>query len=85
MKWFLFPGPLHAKEDKIREDAVFLIMQLSKQCSDSNAVQAIIKMILDIFNGSYGKLTVNSHKISVLQVRLSFNIYLLWDWFASTL
>ena len=33
-----------------------------------NSVEAFVKMIVDIFNGVYGKLNVNSHKISVLTV-----------------
>ncbi|KAB7504018.1 eIF-2-alpha kinase activator GCN1 [Armadillidium nasatum] len=60
-------NPLHANEDKIREDAVFVCEWLAKQCSEFNAIRDFIKIIFDIFNGSYGKLTVNSHKISLLQ------------------
>lgn len=41
---------------------------MAKRCSEFNAIREFIKMIFDIFNGTYGKLTVNSHKISLLQV-----------------
>ncbi|XP_071537961.1 stalled ribosome sensor GCN1 [Panulirus ornatus] len=60
-------SPLHAKEDQIRDDTVEVCRQLAKQCSDASAVEAFVKLLFDIFFGSDGKLTVTTHKVSVLQ------------------
>ncbi|CAH1802155.1 unnamed protein product [Owenia fusiformis] len=66
---------LHAKEERIRDDAVVAIEKLGKQCSDSDAVSKLVKHIIAIYNGSEGKLVVVAEKISVLSGlgRLSSN------------
>ncbi len=38
---------------------------LASQCSDSSAIEALVKTVFDVLNGSEGKLTVNSHKMSL--------------------
>ncbi|KAK3887663.1 hypothetical protein Pcinc_008247 [Petrolisthes cinctipes] len=60
-------SPLHAKEDQVRDDTVEVCRQLARQCSDSSAVEGLVKFLFDIFFGSDGKLTLTSQKISVLQ------------------
>ncbi|KAG7170707.1 eIF-2-alpha kinase activator GCN1-like 1 [Homarus americanus] len=60
-------SPLHAKEDQVRDDTVEVCRQLAKQCSDVSAVEGFVKLLFDVFFGSDGKLTVATHKVSVLQ------------------
>ena len=66
--YYLNLGPLHAKEDQVRDDTVEVCRQLAKQCSEASAIDAFIKQLFDVFFGSDGKLTVTTHKMSVLQV-----------------
>ena len=40
---------------------------LASQCSDSQAVEAILKVIFGIYNGSEGKLSLAGVKVSVLE------------------
>ncbi|KAK7073636.1 eIF-2-alpha kinase activator GCN1 [Halocaridina rubra] len=60
-------SPIHAKEDQIRDDTVEVCRQLAKQCSDASAIDTFVKLLFDVFFGSDGKLTVTTHKMSVLQ------------------
>ncbi|XP_068244259.1 stalled ribosome sensor GCN1 [Palaemon carinicauda] len=60
-------SPLHAKEDQVRDDTVEVCRQLAKQCSEASAIDTFIKLLFDVFFGSDGKLTVTTHKMSVLQ------------------
>lgn len=66
---------LHSKDDLVRDEAADACKRLSLQCSDSSAVEGLLKAIFAVFHGSEGKLTVATHKISVLQGagNLSFN------------
>ncbi|XP_016837247.1 eIF-2-alpha kinase activator GCN1 [Nasonia vitripennis] len=66
---------LHSKADLVRDEAADACKRLSLQCSDSSAVEGLLKAIFAVFHGSEGKLTVATHKISVLQGagNLSFN------------
>ena len=58
---------LHSKEDPTREEAVVAVRALAKQCSEASAVGALLRLFFGVFQGSEGKLTVTSHKISVLE------------------
>lgn len=58
---------LHAKDDLVRDAAADACRRLSLQCSDSSAVEGLLSSIFAVFNGSEGKLTMATHKISVLQ------------------
>ncbi|XP_066998088.2 stalled ribosome sensor GCN1 [Anabrus simplex] len=58
---------LHSKEDLAREEAAAACLVLAKQCSDSGALEVLLQQLFDVFHGSEGKLTVATHKISVLQ------------------
>lgn len=57
---------LHCKTESLWSDAAAAIQSLSAQCSDSDAVKAIVKRLFDVLNGSEGKLTVVGERISVL-------------------
>ncbi|CAG0913373.1 unnamed protein product [Notodromas monacha] len=58
---------LTSKEDSVREDAVALCYSLALQSGDEAAVQEMVKILFQLYNGSQGKLVVAAHKISVLQ------------------
>lgn len=58
----------------MRDDTVEVCRQLSKQCSDASAVEVLVKLVFDVFFGSDGKLTVNTQKVSVLQVCLLYEL-----------
>ena len=57
---------LHSNEDSTREAAVSAAESLAKQCSDASAVKGLFTLYFGVLQGSEGKLTVTSHKISVL-------------------
>lgn len=67
---------LHSKEDLVRDEAVVACRKLASQCSDTTALEAMLSSVFAIFHGSEGKLTVATHKISVLQGagNLSYNV-----------
>ncbi|XP_058803320.1 stalled ribosome sensor GCN1 isoform X2 [Phymastichus coffea] len=66
---------LHSKDDLVRDESADACRKLALQCSDSSAVEGLLNFVFSVFNGSEGKLTVATHKISVLQGagNLSFN------------
>ena len=61
-----FGTNLHAKDDLTRDYAVLAVSSLSGQCSDPEAVQALLKTIFAVLGGSEGKLSVNTQKISLI-------------------
>jgi len=63
----LLQAPLHHKEDSIRADAVTTCTQLAARCSDPTVVKSFITSLYDVYFGSDGKLTVTTHKVSVLE------------------
>ncbi|KAI9565775.1 hypothetical protein GHT06_009568 [Daphnia sinensis] len=58
---------LHSKEDLTREEAAFATEALAKQCSEATAVRSLLNLLFGVLQGSEGKLTLSSHKISVLE------------------
>lgn len=66
---------LHSKEDLVRDEAVIACRRLAEGCSDTTALETLLSSIFAVFHGSEGKLTVATHKISVLQGagNLSYN------------
>lgn len=58
---------LHSKEDFTRDEAVAAVRALAKQCSEASAIGALLRIFFGVLQGSEGKLTVSSHKISVLE------------------
>jgi len=67
---------LHSKEDLAREESVSACRSLALQCSDAGALEALLQHFFDVFHGSEGKLTVATHKMSVLQVSCQASHYL---------
>ncbi|XP_011647093.1 eIF-2-alpha kinase activator GCN1 [Pogonomyrmex barbatus] len=67
---------LHSKEDLVRDEAVEACRKLALQCSDTTALETLLSSVFAVFHGSEGKLTVATHKISVLQGagNLSYNV-----------
>ncbi|KAG8223949.1 hypothetical protein J437_LFUL003757 [Ladona fulva] len=66
---------LHSKDDLTRDEAAEACRCLALQCSDAGNVEELLQHVFAVFHGSEGKLTVATHKISVLQGagNLSFN------------
>uniref|UniRef100_A0A069DYI0 Putative translational activator gcn1 n=1 Tax=Panstrongylus megistus TaxID=65343 RepID=A0A069DYI0_9HEMI len=66
---------LCSNDDDCRAQAADAIKSLSIQCSDPDAVGALADYLFQLFNGSQGKITVSSHKITILQAigNLSYN------------
>ncbi|RZF42658.1 hypothetical protein LSTR_LSTR001453 [Laodelphax striatellus] len=66
---------LHSKEDVARQEATDACKFLAAQCSDASALEALLQHMFKVFNGSEGKLTVATHKISILEGagNLSYN------------
>ncbi|GJQ71586.1 hypothetical protein Trydic_g11289 [Trypoxylus dichotomus] len=58
---------LHAKDDLTRDDAVFACKMLAEKINSGSVQEKLITHISNVFNGADGKLTVITHKISVLQ------------------
>ncbi|XP_064653044.1 stalled ribosome sensor GCN1-like [Lineus longissimus] len=57
---------LHVKDDQVRDSAVAACKALALQCSDRGAVEKMAKHLFGVLNGSEGKLSVTSHRQSVL-------------------
>ena len=57
---------LHSKEDVLRDEAVAAVDSLAKQCSDPAAIRSLLNLFFGVLQGSEGKLTVASHKVSVI-------------------
>ena len=65
----MFIANLHSKEDLAREESIAACRSLASQCSDASTLEVLLQLFFDVFHGSEGKLTVATHKMSVLQVR----------------
>ncbi|XP_049938173.1 eIF-2-alpha kinase activator GCN1 [Schistocerca serialis cubense] len=66
---------LHSKDDLARDEAAAACRNLALQCSDPGALEDLLQHLFNVFHGSEGKLTVATHKMSVLQGagNLSYN------------
>ncbi|XP_039292554.1 eIF-2-alpha kinase activator GCN1 [Nilaparvata lugens] len=66
---------LHSKEDLARQEATDACKYLAAQCSDASALESLLQHMFKVFHGSEGKLTVATHKISILEGagNLSYN------------
>ncbi|XP_014232646.1 eIF-2-alpha kinase activator GCN1 [Trichogramma pretiosum] len=58
---------LISKDDLVREESAIACQKLIRNCSNSAVVEELLKNVFAVFNGSQGKLTVLTHKISVLE------------------
>lgn len=61
-----FATQLHANDDLTRENAVKCMASLASKSSDSDAIELLLKSIFSVLNGSEGKLSIASHKMSLL-------------------
>lgn len=66
----MFSANLHSKEDIARQEANDACKYLALQCSDASALETLLQHVFQVFHGSEGKLTLATHKISILQVRI---------------
>ncbi|XP_022916125.2 stalled ribosome sensor GCN1 [Onthophagus taurus] len=57
---------LHSTDDLTRDDAVFACKMMAEKIKSVSVLDKIVTHICGVFNGSDGKLTVITHKISVL-------------------
>lgn len=59
---------LYTKDDVARSEAVYSLTEIAKRCSSARVVEALLKQIFAVLNGSDGKITVTEYRINVLQV-----------------
>ncbi|XP_038061522.1 eIF-2-alpha kinase activator GCN1-like [Patiria miniata] len=66
---------LHAKEDTLRDEAAVAAKHLAMQCSDGEAIQQLATLFFAVLNGSEGKLTIVTQRMSMLSGigHLSYN------------
>lgn len=63
-----FQGLLYSKQDELRIEATEAIRSVSRQCSDSSAIERLLVHLFGILSGSEGKLSTADQKMNVLQV-----------------
>lgn len=63
---------LYSKDDCARSEAVESLKQVALKCSDVKAIEALIKQVFAVLNGSDGKITVAEYRINILQVSSAF-------------
>eukprot|EP00092_Neocalanus_flemingeri_P021121 GFUD01022885.1.p1 GENE.GFUD01022885.1~~GFUD01022885.1.p1 ORF type:complete len:401 (-),score=126.99 GFUD01022885.1:264-1466(-) len=61
-----FSTNLRSKDDNTREDAIEATLALGRQCSDQSAVESLLESIFGVLNGSEGKISLNTMKVSLL-------------------
>nr|XP_019554630.2 eIF-2-alpha kinase activator GCN1 [Aedes albopictus] len=66
---------LASKDETVRQEAVESLKQVAMKCSAPKAVEALLKEVFAVFNGSGGKITVVELRINLLQGagNLSYN------------
>lgn len=64
---------LYSKDDSARAEAVESLKQISLKCCDSKAIEALLKQVFAVLNGSDGKITVVEYRINILQVSDAFH------------
>lgn len=58
---------IHSKEETLQEESLHSVQIFIKKCSSTESVEFLICHFAKIFNGSEGKLTVLSQKVSVIK------------------
>lgn len=61
---------LYSKDDSARIEAVESLKEISIKCSDTKAIEALVKQVFAVLNGCDGKITVAEFRINILQVCL---------------
>ncbi|XP_050089217.1 eIF-2-alpha kinase activator GCN1 [Anopheles aquasalis] len=66
---------LASKEETVRQEAVESLKQVALKCSGATAIEALLKEVFAVLNGSGGKITVAEFRINLLQGagNLSYN------------
>lgn len=59
---------LYSKDDSARVEAVETLKEISIKCSDTKAIEALVKQVFAVLNGCDGKITVAEFRINILQV-----------------
>lgn len=59
---------LYSKDDCARSEAVESLREIARKCSDSKAIEALVKQLFAVLNGCDGKITVAEYRINILQV-----------------
>lgn len=62
---------LYSQNDRTRDEGADGLLKLANKCADVGSMEVLLKHLFNVFNGSEGKLSLASQKISVLQVRLA--------------
>ena len=57
---------LFSKDDQLRSWAVSSCKAVAQQCSDSGAIETLLKHFFAVYGGSEGKLTVLEHRLGVI-------------------
>lgn len=73
---------LYSKDDSARAEAVESLKLISLKCKDAKAIEALLKQVFAVLNGSDGKITVVEYRINILQVSNSEFVYILCTYFA---
>lgn len=66
---------LYSKDDSARLESVESIKQIAKKCQNATAIEALIKQIFAVLQGSDGKITITEYRINLLQVIIHYIIY----------
>lgn len=59
---------LYSKDDSARTEAVESLREIAIKCSDTKAIEALVKQVFAVLNGCDGKITVAEFRINILQV-----------------
>lgn len=62
---------LYSKDDSARTEAVESLKEIAIKCSDTKAIEALVKQVFAVLNGCDGKITVAEFRINILQVGFS--------------
>lgn len=59
---------LYSKDDSARTEAVESLREIAIKCTDTKAIEALVKQVFAVLNGCDGKITVAEFRINILQV-----------------
>ncbi|CAG2110637.1 unnamed protein product, partial [Medioppia subpectinata] len=62
----LLASQLHSKDDMLRSEAIDATKHLAQQCSNSSAIEGLLKHYFAVLNGSEGKLTIAVQRLGVV-------------------
>lgn len=59
---------LYSKDDSARNEAVESLREIAIKCTDTKAIESLVKQVFAVLNGCDGKITVAEFRINILQV-----------------